>query len=245
MECANPLIALRTSEGAPVHDRRPAQRLHPLLDQLDRRAVIAEDHDAVRRLLEDFGEDVELGVRFDLARAFGELARDGAMLGLDALPFGQMRERFRQRLRRRAQALPQMDHRELDHRLAGAPPWASVLRFVLVVLVLHEALAIQPAQELGGALVEVGFRLGQLDRGMPGTAGRQVQIVDHARAARADHDRVGERAQGLGVLGLAAIAPHQVRGAEFFPRSELPGAEQGDEVVQLAQVVLQRRRREQ
>jgi len=84
-----------------------------------------------------------------------------------------------------------MDHRELDHPLARPALCASILRFALVVLVLHEALAIQPAQELRGSLVEVRFRLGQLDHGMPGTARRQVQIVDHARAARADHDRRG------------------------------------------------------
>ena len=245
MERANPLIALGGRECAPVDNRRPPQRLHPLLDQLDRRAVIAEDHDPVGRLLQDFGEHVELGVRGDFARAFGELARDRAMLGLDALPFGQMRERFRQRLGRGAQPLAQMNHRELDHPLAGPLPSAAHFRLPLIVLVLHEALAIQPAQELGGALVEVGFRLGQLDLGMAGTAGWQVQVVDHARAARADHDRVSERAQGLGVFGLAGIAAYQVCGAEFLPRAELPGAEQGDEVVQLAQVVLQRRRREQ
>src|SRR5205085_2344104 len=83
-----------------------------------------------------------------------------------------------------AEALPQMNHRELDHPLAGPLPSAAVLRVAFVFLVLHEALAIQLPQELRGALVEVGFRLGQFDLGMPRTARRQVQIVDHARPPR-------------------------------------------------------------
>jgi len=55
---------------------------------------------------------------------------------------------------------------------------------------------------------------------------------------------VGERAQGLGSLGWRGSPPPGARRG-IPPRAELSGAEQGDEVVQLAQVVLQRRRREQ
>src|SRR5207245_9016632 len=61
----------------------------------------------------------------------------------------------------------------------------------------------------------------------------------------ADHHLVGQRAQRFRVTRRAMVARDQVLGAELLPGAELARSEQRDEVVQLAQVVLERRRREQ
>src|SRR3989440_422201 len=73
----------------------------------------------------------------------------------------------------------------------------------------------------------------------------QVQVEGDARAARADHHLVRQRAQRFGVAWLAMVARDQVLALELLPGAELPGAEQRDEVVQLTQVVLKRRGGEQ
>src|SRR6184192_3092999 len=101
-----------------------AQLLHALLDQLNRRAVIAEDHHAVRCFLQHFGQDVQLGVRLDALRALGQLPGDGAILGADALGLTELLERFGERARRGAEPLPQVDERELQDALLGGLPAA-------------------------------------------------------------------------------------------------------------------------
>src|SRR5207237_915623 len=110
---------------------------------------------------------------------------------------------------------------------------------------LDEALSVQPSQELGGALIQVRLGARQLDLGVARPARRQVQVERDARAPRADHHRVRQGAQGLGVARLAVVARDEMLALELLPGAELAGPEQRDEVVQLAQVVLERRRREQ
>src|SRR6266700_4020181 len=85
----------------------------------------------------------------------------------------------------------------------------------------------------------------QLDLRMSRPAGRQVQVEGDAGAAGADHHLVRQRAQRFGVARLAVVAGDQVLALELLPGAELPGPEQRDEIVQLAQVVLERRGGEQ
>src|ERR1051325_4700500 len=119
------------------------QLLDALLDQLNRRAVVAEDHHAVRCLLQQFGQNVQLGVRLDALRALRELPGDGAIRGTDALGLSQVLERLGERARRGAEPLAQVDDRELeDALLGGSPPSLAVLRLFLLGR-LDEALAIQ------------------------------------------------------------------------------------------------------
>src|SRR5206468_5979374 len=110
---------------------------------------------------------------------------------------------------------------------------------------LYEPFPVEAAQELRGAIVQVPLGGGEPDLGVPGPACRQVQVVDDARAPRADHHLVRQGAEGFGVAGLAVVARNEVCFAELLPGAELAGPEQGDQVVQLAEVVLQGRRREQ
>src|SRR5207237_9805321 len=56
---------------------------------------------------------------------------------------------------------------------------------------------------------------------------------------------VRERAQGLGITWLAVVARDEVLALKLLPRAELARPEQRDEIVQLAQVVLERRSGEQ
>src|SRR5687767_2670431 len=63
-----------------------------------------------------------------------------------------------------------------------------------------------------------------------------------ARALGADHDRGQELAQLVGVARPQAVAGGHELGAELGERADRAGPEQGDQVVQLAQVVLHRGR---
>src|SRR3989449_570841 len=133
VESPDALVPIGRRVSTPIDDRLPAELLHALLDQLDRRAVIAEDHETVRRFLEQFGQHVQLGVGLDALRPLGELLRDRAVLGADALALGQVRERFGERPRRGAEALAQVDDGELQNALLGrSPPWRPVLRLFLL-----------------------------------------------------------------------------------------------------------------
>src|SRR5213080_1118147 len=67
----------------------------------------------------------------------------------------------------------------------------------------------------------------------------------HARAARPDHHLSRQLLQCLRVLRRFPIATREVQLLEVVPRTELAGPEQGDEVVELAQVVLERSRSEE
>src|SRR5205807_491324 len=217
----------------------PAELLDALFDQLNRRPVIAEDHHPVRCLVQYLGQFVQLGVRLDALRPLGELARDRAVRGADMLALRQVLERFGERPRGRAQPLAQVDHGELHDALPGRLP------FLFLLGRLNEPFTIEAAQEIGGALVQVRLGPGELDLGVARPARRQVQVVHHARAPGADHHFVREGAQAFGVTRLAVVARHQVLSFELLPRAELAGPKQGDQVVQLAQIVLQRRGREQ
>src|SRR5439155_27236186 len=131
-----------------------------------------------------------------------------------------------------------------------APPLGGLLAWHLSVRLflpgrLNEAFPMEAAQELGGALIQIRLCARQPDLGVSRPARRQFQVEGDARAPGADHHLVRERAQRLGVAGLAVVARHQVLGLELLPSAELAGPEQRDEVVQLAQVVLERRRGEQ
>src|SRR5207247_11185628 len=171
--------------------------------------------------------------RLDRARAPGELPGDAAVRRADALALRQVMERLGERPRRRAEPLAQVDDRELQDALLS--------RFLVVLRGggLDEALPIQPAQELRGALVQVRLGARQLHLGLARPARRQVQVVDHTRAPGADHDFMGERSETLWIPGLALIALDEVRRPELRPGAELAGPQQRDEVVQLAQIVLQ------
>src|SRR4051812_22604600 len=74
---------------------------------------------------------------------------------------------------------------------------------------------------------------------------RQLEREGDARAARPDHHLGGQLLQRLRVFRRLRVTRREVQLLEFLPGAELAGAEQGDEVVELAQVVLQRSRREE
>ena len=193
VERADTLVPIGGRVRAPVDDGLSVELLHALFDQLNGRPVIAEDHHAIRRFLQQFGQHVQLGVGLDALRPFGELRRDDAILGADALALGQVRERFGERPRRGTQPLAQVDHGELQDALLGTPAWRPVLRLLLLGG-LDEALSIQPSQEVRGALVQVRLGARQLHLRLPRPARRQVQVVDHARAPGADHHLVRQGA---------------------------------------------------
>ncbi len=180
-------------------------------------------------------------MRLDASRALGELSRDRAVLGADLLALRQVLERFSERARRGAQPLAQVDDRELQDPLLGGllAPCPVVHLFPLGRL--NEAFPIEPTQEFGGAPVQIRLGAREADLGVSRPARRQVQVEGDARAPGADHHRVRQRAEGFGIAGLAVVAGDQVLALEFLPGPELPRTEQRHQVIQLAQVVLERR----
>src|SRR5881392_3400251 len=89
---ADALVPFGRRVRAPVDDRLAAELLDALFDQLNRRTVVAENHHAVRRVLQDLGQHVQLGVRLDAPGPLGELPRDRAVLGADMLALRQVLE---------------------------------------------------------------------------------------------------------------------------------------------------------
>src|SRR2546422_6914067 len=75
-------------------------------------------------------QHVQLGVGLDALRSFGELRRDDAILGADALALGQVRERFGERPRRGAQPLAQVEDRK-STRLNSSHGYISYAVFCL------------------------------------------------------------------------------------------------------------------
>src|SRR3954468_7231170 len=76
-------------------------------------------------------------------------------------------------------------------------------------------------------------------------AWRQLESEGDTRATRPDHHLSGQLLQRLRVFRRLRITGREVQLLELLPRAELPGAEQRDEVVELAQVVLKGSRREE
>src|SRR5437868_6718524 len=74
---------------------------------------------------------------------------------------------------------------------------------------------------------------------------RQLEREGDARAARTDHHLSGQLLQRLRVFRRLRITGREVQLLELLPGAELAGAEQRDEVVELAQIVLEGRRREE
>ncbi len=147
----------------------------------------------MQNCLQQLGQHVQLGVRLDAFRPFGELLRDGAVLGADAVALGQVPERFSERARRGAQPLPQVDEGQLQNALLGTPAWCPLLRLFLLRR-LDEAFLIQPSEKFSGALVQVRLGARELHFRVARPAGRQIQVVDHARAPGADHHLLRQRA---------------------------------------------------
>src|SRR5688572_26149024 len=80
---------------------------------------------------------------------------------------------------------------------------------------------------------------------MTRTARRQLERLGNARAARPDHHLRGELLEAFGIPRPTGIAARDVAFLELAPGAELTWPQQGDEVVELAEVVLERSRSEQ
>src|SRR5688572_13106295 len=80
---------------------------------------------------------------------------------------------------------------------------------------------------------------------MTRTARRQLERLRNARPARADHHLRGELLETFGIPRPTGITARDVAFLELAPGTELTGPQQGDEVIELAEVVLERSRGEQ
>src|SRR5439155_22269195 len=80
---------------------------------------------------------------------------------------------------------------------------------------------------------------------VPGPGALVLQVGRERAPLSADLPVVRQRAQGVGLTWLAVVARDEVLALELLPRAELARPEQRDEIVQLAQVVLERRSGEQ
>ena len=114
-------------------------------------------------------------------------------------------------------------------------------------MVQHEAVAGRSAASRRAALPPVPdrppARAAAIDPDRHGVTARQLQRHDRARVA--DHRVAHQLAQPLGIGRLARLAGGHVGGAKFLERLEDAGLQQRQQVVELDQIVLHRRRGEQ
>ncbi len=105
------------------------------------------------------------------------------------------------------------------------------------------AIGREAARRSGKLLVALAFALRPFHPHGGGMPARQLQR-DHGTGV-ADHGVAHQFAQPLGIGGLARLAGGDVGGAEFLEGLEDARLEQGEQVVQLGEIVLDRRRRQQ
>ena len=101
----------------------------------------------------------------------------------------------------------------------------------------------QPARRCGQLLVGRPLALRAVHADRHGVTARQLQRHDGARVAH--HGVAHQRAQALGIGGLARLAGGHVGSAKFLQRLEDARLEQREHVVELGEIVLHRRRRQQ
>src|SRR5688572_23338775 len=80
---------------------------------------------------------------------------------------------------------------------------------------------------------------------MTRAARRKLERLGNARPARADHHLRGELLEAFGIPRPTGITARDVAFLELAPGTELTRTQQRDEVVELAEVVLERSRSEQ
>src|SRR5207248_853753 len=95
---------------------------------------------------------------------------------------------------------------QLQDSLAGPLPAAHAVFFLLQLARLDEAFPVEPPQEVGGRGVQLRLRGCEPDLRMMGPAGRQVEVVDDARAPGAPRPRSPGPSGGAGSPGRACAS---------------------------------------